>query len=62
MWGSVVRTEESLFTRSLAESGFVKELFAFIGQNEEAIIQEWIRLTEIPAPSGYEEKPYEILL
>ena len=48
--------EESLFTRSAAESGFVQELFAFIEQNEEAIIQEWIRLTEIPAPSGYEEK------
>jgi tripeptide aminopeptidase len=56
MWGSVVCAEESLFTRSMAESGFVQELFAFVEQNEKAIITEWIRLTEIPAPSGYEEK------
>jgi acetylornithine deacetylase/succinyl-diaminopimelate desuccinylase-like protein len=56
MWGSVVWAEESLFTRSIAESGFVQELFAFIEYNKEAVITEWIRLTEIPAPSGYEEK------
>ncbi len=56
MWGSVVWAEESLFTRSVAGSGFVQELFAFVEQNEKAIIAEWIRLTEIPAPSGYEEK------
>jgi len=56
MWGSFVWAEESLFTRSMTESGFVQELFAFIEQNEEAIVAEWIRLTEIPAPSGYEEK------
>jgi acetylornithine deacetylase/succinyl-diaminopimelate desuccinylase-like protein len=55
-WGSVAWAEESLFTRAMAESEFVQELFAFIEQNEEAIISEWIRLTEIPAPSGYEEK------
>jgi tripeptide aminopeptidase len=53
---SVVWAEESLFTRSMAESGFVQELFAFVEYNEEAIIAEWSRLTEIPAPSGYEEK------
>jgi len=56
MWGSVVWAEESLFTRSVAGSGFVQELFAFVEQNEEAIIAEWSRLTEIPAPSGYEKK------
>lgn len=56
MLGSVVWTEESLFTRSVAGSGFVQELFVFVEQNEEAIIAEWSRLTEIPAPSGYEEK------
>jgi acetylornithine deacetylase/succinyl-diaminopimelate desuccinylase-like protein len=56
MWGSVLWAEESLFTRSKAESGFVQELFAFVEQNKEAIIAEWSRLTEIPAPSGYEGK------
>jgi acetylornithine deacetylase/succinyl-diaminopimelate desuccinylase-like protein len=45
-----------LFTRSKAESGFIQELFAFVEQNEETIIEEWSRLTEIPAPSGYEGK------
>jgi acetylornithine deacetylase/succinyl-diaminopimelate desuccinylase-like protein len=53
---SVVWAEESLFKRSVVESGLVKELFAFVEQNEEAIITEWIRLTEIPAPSGYEQR------
>lgn len=62
MWGSVVWADESLFTPSLAKSGFVEELFAFIAQNEEAIIQEWIRLTEIPAPSGYEEMRAQYML
>ncbi len=53
---SPVLSEESLFQRTLADSGFVRGLFAFLEQNEEAIIDEWSRLTEIPAPSGHEEK------
>ena len=48
--------EESLFSRSMAESEFVQLLFAFVERNREAIITEWSRLTEIPAPSGHEEK------
>ncbi|UCE39761.1 MAG: M20/M25/M40 family metallo-hydrolase [Candidatus Aminicenantes bacterium] len=56
MWISFVWANESLFNRKIAESEFVQELFSFVKQNEEAIIAEWRRLTEIPAPSGYEEK------
>lgn len=56
MWGSVVWAQESLFTRTMAESEFVQQLFAFVEKNKEAIITEWSQLTEIPAPSGYEEK------
>jgi acetylornithine deacetylase/succinyl-diaminopimelate desuccinylase-like protein len=53
---SSVRAENSLFTRTIAKSDFVQDLFSYVEQNEEAIIAEWRRLTEIPAPSGYEEK------
>jgi tripeptide aminopeptidase len=49
-------TEESLFSRQIAESDFVQKLFSYIKENEEAIIQDWIHLTEIPSPSGHEEK------
>jgi acetylornithine deacetylase/succinyl-diaminopimelate desuccinylase-like protein len=62
MWGPAVWAEDSLFSCSLAESDFVQELFVFIGQNEEAIIQEWIKLTEIPAPSGYEKQRAQYML
>jgi tripeptide aminopeptidase len=48
--------EESLFSRKIALSGFVQKLFSFIKENEETIIQEWIRLTEIPSPSGHEKE------
>jgi len=49
-------TEESLFSRKIAQSGFVQKLFSYIKENEETIIQEWIRLTEIPSPSGHEKE------
>lgn len=48
--------DESLFTPEIANSPFVQRLFSYIENNREKIINEWIRLTEIPAPSGYEEK------
>lgn len=50
------RAEDSWFARPMADSRFVRELFAFLAQNEGDVIEEWIRLTEIPAPSGHEEK------
>jgi tripeptide aminopeptidase len=53
---SVAGAEKSQFEPSITESPFVKEIFTFIHQNKEAIIDEWIRLTEIPSPSGHEEK------
>jgi acetylornithine deacetylase/succinyl-diaminopimelate desuccinylase-like protein len=50
------RAEESLFSQTIANSEFVQDLFTYVEQNKEAIIAEWCRLTEIPSPSGYEEK------
>ena len=48
--------EESLFKPKMVKSGFVQKLFSYIEENRENIIREWISLTEIPAPSGHEEK------
>ncbi len=53
---SILQAEESLFSPELANSSLVKKIFAFIESNREKIIEEWIFLTEIPAPSGHEEK------
>lgn len=46
----------SLFKPSLAESPIAKKAFRYIQDNREKIIGEWIRLTEIPAPSGQETR------
>jgi len=47
--------DQSLFSLRVAESKLVRDAFAFIEKNREAAIAEWIKLTEIPAPSGREE-------
>lgn len=56
LWG-----EESLFSPEIASSPLVQELFSFLEKNREKVIEEWIYLTEIPAPSGHEEKRAEYL-
>ncbi len=48
--------EKSLFTPKIVDSRLVKKIFSYIEKNREKIIKEWIYLTEIPAPSGHEEK------
>ncbi len=48
--------EESLFTVDIVQRPFVKKVLNFITVNREKIIEEWIFLTEIPSPSGFEEK------
>jgi len=48
--------EESLFKPEIASSPQAQEIFSFMEKNREDIIKEWIYLTEIPAPSGHEEK------
>jgi len=48
--------EESLFKPEIVNSHLVQKAFSFIKKNRENIIKEWIFLTEIPAPSGHEEK------
>ena len=48
--------EESLFKPKMVNSKFVQKMFSYIEERREKIIKEWISLTEIPAPSGYEKK------
>lgn len=48
--------EESLFTPDIVNRALTKKVFAFIETHRETIIEEWIFLTEIPSPSGFEEK------
>ncbi len=55
------RAEQSRFSLQVAESKLVRNAFAFIEKNREAAIAEWISLTEIPAPSGKEEKRAAVL-
>jgi acetylornithine deacetylase/succinyl-diaminopimelate desuccinylase-like protein len=60
---AVLQSEErSLFTKKIASSDMTQAAFAYIESNREKIIDEWITLTEIPAPSGHEEKRAEYLL
>jgi len=51
--------QESLFAPELASSPLARDVFAFFEENRENIIEEWIELTEIPAPSGHEERRAE---
>lgn len=51
-----VSAQESLFTPDLASTELARDVFAYIETNRDNIIEEWIRLTEIPAPSGHEER------
>jgi len=48
--------EESLFTSDIVHRPLTKKMLAFIEVNREKIIDEWVFLTEIPSPSGFEEK------
>ena len=48
------RREESLFTPEILERPLVKRIFSYIETHRAQIIEEWIFLTEIPAPSGQE--------
>jgi acetylornithine deacetylase/succinyl-diaminopimelate desuccinylase-like protein len=58
---SPLRSEQSLFKPEMVDSPLVKKIFDFISANREKIIEEWIYLTEIPAPSGQEAKRAEYL-
>ena len=51
-----LQAEKSLFEPEMVKTSFVQNLFSFIEENREKIIKEWILLTEIPAPSGYEHE------
>ena len=55
------KDEESLFKPKMVNSPLVQKMFSFIEKNREKIIEEWIYLTEIPAPSSHEEKRAEYI-
>jgi tripeptide aminopeptidase len=48
--------DQSLFTPEKTKSPLARSVFAFLESNRDRVIDEWIRLTEIPSPSGYEAK------
>lgn len=48
--------EKSLFKAEMVNSPLIQKVFSYIQTHRENIIKEWIELTEIPAPSGYEQK------
>jgi tripeptide aminopeptidase len=48
--------DQSLFKEAIVQSPLAMKIFSYIEKNREKIIQEWILLTEIPAPSGHETK------
>ena len=48
------RGEESLFSPDIEQSPLVKKIFSHLESHRDQIIEEWIFLTEIPAPSGHE--------
>jgi tripeptide aminopeptidase len=53
---TAAKAQESLFTPELASAPLARDVFAYIEENRDNIIEEWISLTEIPAPSGHEER------
>lgn len=54
--GANTSAQESLFTPELAATPVARDVFAYIDENRDNIIEEWIALTEIPAPSGHEQE------
>lgn len=48
--------KKSLFAPEIGQSPLVLSVFAFVESNRDRVIDEWIRLTEIPSPSGHEAK------
>ena len=56
IFSASTKGEESLFKPEMVNSPLIQKMFSFIEKNREKVIQEWIYLTEIPAPSGHEQK------
>jgi acetylornithine deacetylase/succinyl-diaminopimelate desuccinylase-like protein len=53
--------DKSLFTPETAKSPLARSVFVYVESNRDRVIEEWIRLTEIPAPSGHEAKRAEYM-
>lgn len=46
--------QQSWFSETLVRSREAQQAFQYIDQNQDRQLEEWIRITEIPAPSGQE--------
>ena len=53
---AAVTAQQSLFTPEVASTPLARDVFAYIDEHRDNIIEEWISLTEIPAPSGHEQQ------
>ncbi len=56
-----LNAQESLFSPEMADSPAVKRMFSYVETHRNEIIDEWRKLTEIPAPSGHEENRAQYL-
>ncbi len=48
------RAQKSFFSENLVGRREVQQAFLYIDQNQDRQLEEWIKITEIPAPSGQE--------
>lgn len=53
---SYARAQQSWFSEALAQRPEVRQAFLYIDQNQNRQLEEWIRITEIPAPSRHEQQ------
>jgi len=51
-----VRAQQSLFLEKITRSREVRQAFDYIDGQQQKQLEEWIRITEIPAPSGKEQQ------
>ncbi len=55
-WCVPAWTQQSWFTETIARSREAQQAFAYIDKEKDRQVEEWIRITEIPAPSGHEQQ------
>lgn len=46
--------QQSWFSEALVQRRETQQAFLYIDQNQNKQVEEWIKITEIPAPSGHE--------
>ena len=55
-WCMPVWAQQSWFTEKIARSPEAQQAFAYIDKEQDRQVAEWIKITEIPAPSGHEQQ------